>query len=139
MVRSVEEAECFFTPKRLYQLWGPPRFMFDGCRQQSGRFVKLTTELHLVPRFRMFGAIPPLPRMRALCSQEQLYLYETRKMEKITQNVSQSSRSRYSPLDHAKYMELNDNDGRQSWAGLVMYAVLKLLPPKYLKRVLIRS
>jgi hypothetical protein len=28
---------------------------------QSGRDVKLTTHLHLVPRSRMRGAIPPLP------------------------------------------------------------------------------
>jgi hypothetical protein len=31
-------------------------------RKQRGRDVKLTTHLHLVPRLRMRGAIPPLPQ-----------------------------------------------------------------------------
>jgi hypothetical protein len=48
-------------------LWGPPSFLFKGClglfplRYSSGGWdVKLTTHLHLGPRFRMSGVMPPL-------------------------------------------------------------------------------
>jgi len=37
--------------------WGPP-----SLPSKSGRGVKLTTYLHLVPRLRMRGAIQPLPQ-----------------------------------------------------------------------------
>jgi hypothetical protein len=46
---------------------------------KNGRSVKLTTHLHLVPRSRMRGAIPPLPQYAftawfSVEAQEQLYL-----------------------------------------------------------------
>jgi hypothetical protein len=34
---------------------------------QSGRGVKVTTHLHLVPRSRIHGAIPPLPQHAFIC------------------------------------------------------------------------
>jgi hypothetical protein len=40
---------------------GSPSFLSKGYRECSGRSVKLTTYLHLVPRLRMRGAILPLP------------------------------------------------------------------------------
>jgi hypothetical protein len=47
------------------RLWGPPTLLsneYQGLLPcwSSGRGVKLTTHLHLVPRSRMRGAIPPL-------------------------------------------------------------------------------
>jgi hypothetical protein len=41
----------------------PPIQWLSGAPSlgESGRGVKLTTHLHLVPRSRMRGAIPPLP------------------------------------------------------------------------------
>jgi len=47
-------------------LWGPPSLLPNGYRRlfprrQSGRSVWLTTYIHLLPRLRIYGAIPPLP------------------------------------------------------------------------------
>jgi hypothetical protein len=49
-------------------------------RHHSGRGVKLTTHLHLVPRWGMRGAIPQLPQYAFMAwwsvkSQGELYLY----------------------------------------------------------------
>ena len=45
------------------RLWGPHSLLFNACRGScpSGRWVMLTTYLHLAPRLRMSRAIPPLP------------------------------------------------------------------------------
>jgi hypothetical protein len=77
--------EFFSSPPRPDWLWSPPSLLYNGYYQGlwgwSGRGVKLTTHLHLVPRSRMRGAIPPLPQyaFMAWCSvkkaQGQLYLY----------------------------------------------------------------
>jgi len=45
-----------------------------------GRGVKLTTHLHVMPRSRMYGLIPPLPQYASMAwclveVQEQLYLF----------------------------------------------------------------
>jgi hypothetical protein len=50
-----------------HRLWGPFILLSSGYRRlfsqgQSGRGVKLTTHLHLVPRLLMRGAVPPLPQ-----------------------------------------------------------------------------
>jgi hypothetical protein len=47
------------------RLWGPPSLLSNGylgifLRDLGGRGVKLTTHLHLVPKLRIRGAIPPL-------------------------------------------------------------------------------
>jgi hypothetical protein len=57
----------FSSPLRPERLWGPPSLLSNRYQVlfpwgQSGRGVKLTTHLHLVPRSKMRRAIPPLPQ-----------------------------------------------------------------------------
>jgi hypothetical protein len=59
--------EFFSSPPLSDRLWGPPSFLSSGYqrlfrRGYSGRGVKLTTHLHLVPRLRMRRAIHPHPQ-----------------------------------------------------------------------------
>jgi len=54
------------SPPRPGRLSGPPSLLHNGYRgllrrDYSDRNVKLTTHLHLVPRLKMRGDIPPLP------------------------------------------------------------------------------
>jgi hypothetical protein len=58
--------EFFSSPPCPDRLWGPPSLLSKGYRgpflwEWTGRGVKLTTYLHLMPRSRMRGAIAPLP------------------------------------------------------------------------------
>jgi hypothetical protein len=52
------------SPQHQDQLWGPPSLLkvYQGLSPQakSDRKVKLTSIFHLIPRYRMRGAIPPL-------------------------------------------------------------------------------
>jgi len=54
-----------FCPKRPQRLWGPTSPRFNGywviSRRQNAQGEKLTMHLHLVPKLRISGAIPPLP------------------------------------------------------------------------------
>jgi len=59
-VHAILRTEC------PYRILGPPSLLSSGYRGlfswvQSGRGVKLTTHVHLVPRLRIRGARPPLP------------------------------------------------------------------------------
>jgi hypothetical protein len=56
----------FSSPYRPDRLWGPPILLSNGYRvlfprALSGRGVKLTTHLQLVPRSRKCGSIHPSP------------------------------------------------------------------------------
>jgi hypothetical protein len=58
-------ARCFPSPRRTYQFWGPLRDVASGYRErclrsQTGRGVKLTIYLQVVPRSRIHGSIFPL-------------------------------------------------------------------------------
>jgi hypothetical protein len=75
--------EIRFTAQLFHSLKRPDRLQGLSCsrglfkRGQSGRRVKLTTQLHLIPRRRMRGPWAPLPYSRLWCgecAQWQLYL-----------------------------------------------------------------
>jgi hypothetical protein len=56
-VRLQEVAKSFSSPQRPNRIWGSPKLLFNGFRElfycgQSGRGVKLTTYLQLLPRKR---------------------------------------------------------------------------------------
>jgi len=64
---SWQDKGIFSSPKRPEWLRDTPILLFNGCRklfrrELSGWGMKLTAQGHLVPRFRMSGAILPLPR-----------------------------------------------------------------------------
>jgi hypothetical protein len=64
-VRSPEQTILFSSLKRTNLLRGPYSVLFNGYRgsswRQTGRGVKLTTHLHLVPKLRMSEAMPLHP------------------------------------------------------------------------------
>jgi hypothetical protein len=68
------------SPKRPDRLWCSTTPLFNGYRGVfpggSGRGLKLTTCLHLVPRLRMNGAVPSLPHV-SWHAQGQLYSRHT--------------------------------------------------------------
>jgi hypothetical protein len=60
------EKRCLCTPQRQERLWDSPILLSSGYRvlfpwRKSGRGLKLTAHLHLVPRSRKCGLIHPLP------------------------------------------------------------------------------
>jgi len=60
------DKDTFSSLPRPGRLWCPPSVLSNGYDQglflsgKSGWGVKLTNHLHLVPRWRICGAIPPL-------------------------------------------------------------------------------
>jgi hypothetical protein len=59
-----------FSQKYQHRLWDPSSLLFNGY---PGSFPVVTlpgrgTHVHLVPRLRMNGAVPPLPVCVCLCS-----------------------------------------------------------------------
>jgi len=64
--------EFFSSPPRPYHLWGRPSLLsneyqglFSGGKVAVG--VKLITYLHILPRSRMCGSIPPFPNTPSWC------------------------------------------------------------------------
>jgi hypothetical protein len=55
------QGQEIFLFSKTSDLWGPPSHLFSGFRAFVGRGMKLTTDLHLVPRLRMSGAVTLLP------------------------------------------------------------------------------
>jgi hypothetical protein len=45
------------------RLWDPPTLRFSAYRGESGRRVKLISQLHLGRRLKLSGSIPPLPHV----------------------------------------------------------------------------
>jgi hypothetical protein len=65
-VRVPVGSRIFSSPNCPDRLCGPPNLLSNACpglfpRGESGRGVKLTTHLQLVPRSRKCGSIHPLP------------------------------------------------------------------------------
>jgi hypothetical protein len=63
----------------VHQLFADFKKAYDSATREAPG-VKLTTHLHLVPRSRMLGAMPPLPQYafmawRSIKAQGQIYLY----------------------------------------------------------------
>jgi hypothetical protein len=61
-VRVPLVSRIFSSPRRPDRIWGPPNLLFYGYRglfprESSGRDVKLTTHLQLLPRSRKCGSI----------------------------------------------------------------------------------
>jgi hypothetical protein len=56
-------SRIFSSPNLPDRLCCPPSLLSNGLfpREKSGRSVKLTTHLQLVPRLRQYGSIHPLP------------------------------------------------------------------------------
>jgi hypothetical protein len=83
-VRVPVGSRIFSSLNRPDRLWGVPNLLSNGYRGlfprgQSGRGVRLTTHLQLVPRSRKCGSIHPLPQaFMAWCliswAKRQLYL-----------------------------------------------------------------
>jgi len=58
---SPGKARHFVLFKTFRPAVGPPSVLFSGYRSYGGRFLNLTTHLHLVHRLRMSGAVPLPP------------------------------------------------------------------------------
>jgi hypothetical protein len=53
--------QCCSFPKHTPRPWVPSNLPFNLYWGQSGRYIKLTTHLHLMPKLRMNGSIRPPP------------------------------------------------------------------------------
>jgi hypothetical protein len=60
-VRVPVGSSIFPSPPCLDRLWGPQSLLSNGYRGYSGRSVKLTTHLQLVPGSTKCGSIHPVP------------------------------------------------------------------------------
>jgi hypothetical protein len=65
-VRVPVASRIFSSPRRRERFWGPPSLLSIGYRgpsprRYSGRVMKLTTHLQIVPRSRKCGSVHPPP------------------------------------------------------------------------------
>jgi hypothetical protein len=72
-VRVPVGSRIFSSPCRPDRLWGPPNLLTNGYRSlfprgYTGRVVKLTTHLQLMPRPRKRGSVHPLPHTPSRCN-----------------------------------------------------------------------
>jgi hypothetical protein len=67
-VRVPVETSIFYFPIRPDRFWGPPSLLSNGYRGYLSAGVKMTTQLHLVPRSRKYGYIHPYPHTSSLRS-----------------------------------------------------------------------
>jgi hypothetical protein len=65
---------------RTDRLWGPPSFLSSGCRGESGRGMKLTPHLHLLPRSKMVELYLHCPRGAQLIIPEDNFTYKMNEM-----------------------------------------------------------
>jgi hypothetical protein len=65
LVRFPAVKKFFSSPQRPVGLWSPPNLLSNEYRGYSGRGVKLTTQLHLVPRSRKVELCLHSPHMSA--------------------------------------------------------------------------
>ena len=75
MVQFLAGVRNFCLIPNIQTICGASKHTFQWLPELFPQIVKLTTYVHLVPRFRMSRAIPPLSPLPSWHGQGQLHLY----------------------------------------------------------------